>query len=377
MAVATPDLVFTFTTETWADATAREFCRPPDRLVQAALASPDVRRVLVANPWRSAPVSLARRAGRPPAVPPPPRGTLVQPLRLRRRDPTDVAGVVRSYARYDQRLSRASRRAGLENPAVLTCHPLVAGFAPLAWAGSVTYFARDDWTAHPQHRPWWPVYREAYRRIAERGLRVAAVSQVLLDRLAPTGPSLVVANGVSDLFRSPGPPPAAVQSLPRPRYVYAGTLDDRLDLGAVRALASSAEGSVVLVGPQPEPLPDLPGVTVLPALGQVDLVAALSACDVGLIPHRVTALTEAMSPLKLYEYLAAGLPVATTALGPEDPAPGRLLRYPGEAPDLPAAAALALARGRWDESSRLAFVGEHAWTGRTRAVLDLTLRPGA
>ncbi len=365
--------MFTFTTETWADASDREFCRPPDRLVQAAIASPDVRRLLVANPWRSAPLSLLRRT----EVAPPSRGTLVQPFRLRRRDPTDLKGVVGSYRRYDQRLRRAALRAGLQEPAVLTCHPLVAGFAPLTWAGPVTYFARDDWTAHPQHRAWWPVYREAYRRMAERGVRVAAVSQVLLDRLAATGPSLVVPNGVSNLFGSPGPAPAVVQALARPRYVYAGTLDDRLDLPAVRALAASlTEGSVLLVGPQPRPLPELPGVTVLPTMNQADLVATLAACDVGLVPHHVTPLTEAMSPLKLYEYLAAGLPVATVALGAQDPAPGRLVRYPGQTPDLPAAAAAARALGPRDEPSRRAFLTEHGWPGRTAAVLDLALAHG-
>lgn len=382
----TRDLVFTFSTETWRDATAREFARPPDRLVQAAITSHAVGGLLVADPWRSGPRSFARsaQARRPapdrgagaPEASAPARGTLLQPHRLRRRDPSSTDGLQRSYAGYDRRLRRAAGRAGLSEPAVLTCHPFVAGFAPLDWAGPVTYFARDDWTAYPPHRRWWPAYTEAYRRIARRGLRVAAVSQVLLDRIAPTGPTLVVPNGVdAHAFRMPGRPPVEVERLSRPRYVYAGTLDERLDLAAVEALAASlTEGCVVLVGPQPTPLPDVPGVRVLPAMGQADLVATLAVCDVALLPHRVTALTEAMSPLKLYEYLAAGLPVATVNLQSPDPAPGRQVRYPDQAADLGLAAARALGLGRWGEPERLAFLDQHSWAGRTGAVLELALR---
>jgi glycosyltransferase involved in cell wall biosynthesis len=42
----------------------------------------------------------------------------------------------------------------------------------------------------------------------------------------------------------------------------------------------------------------------------------MMAADVGLVCHRDTPLTQAMSPLKLYEYLAAGLPVVATDLEP-------------------------------------------------------------
>ncbi|MSW65515.1 MAG: hypothetical protein F2825_11590, partial [Actinobacteria bacterium] len=60
----------------------------------------------------------------------------------------------------------------------------------------MTYFARDDWTAHPAYEPWWPELDEAYEVLRRRGTRVVAVSEVLHDRLAPTGPSAVVPNGI-------------------------------------------------------------------------------------------------------------------------------------------------------------------------------------
>jgi glycosyltransferase involved in cell wall biosynthesis len=40
----------------------------------------------------------------------------------------------------------------------------------------------------------------------------------------------------------------------------------------------------------------------------------LRAAAVGIVPHQVTDLTRSMDPMKVYEYLAAGLPVVTTPI---------------------------------------------------------------
>ena len=86
--------------------------------------------------------------------------------------------------------------SGMIEPVVLTCNPLVAGFAPLGWTRSTTFFARDDWLSSPSRSEYWPAFREAYARIAASGRSVAAVSTQIIERIAPTGPHEVVPNGV-------------------------------------------------------------------------------------------------------------------------------------------------------------------------------------
>ena len=46
-----------------------------------------------------------------------------------------------------------------------------------------------------------------------------------------------------------------------------------------------------------------------------DVPRLLKWCDVGVIPFAVTPSTETMLPIKLFEYLALGLPVVSTPLG--------------------------------------------------------------
>lgn len=101
----------------------------------------------------------------------------------------------------------------------------------------------------------------------------------------------------------------------------------------------------------------------------------IAAADAGLVPHVRNPLTEAMSPLKLYEYLAAGLPVAAADLPPIRGVDDRVVLGPVGGNLVPAVAR-ALELGRAPELERLAFVREHSWAGRFDALLELALMNG-
>ena len=57
-----------------------------------------------------------------------------------------------------------------------------------------------------------------------------------------------------------------------------------------------------------------PNVHLLGARPTSELPEVLRAADAGLIPYARNALTESVFPMKVYEYLAAGLPVVATPL---------------------------------------------------------------
>jgi glycosyltransferase involved in cell wall biosynthesis len=58
----------------------------------------------------------------------------------------------------------------------------------------------------------------------------------------------------------------------------------------------------------------LPNVHLVDAVPSNDIPAYVAAFDVGIIPFVVDDLTRGVSPLKMYEYLAAGVPVVATPL---------------------------------------------------------------
>lgn len=377
----TGDVVFTFSYETLDDARERGMMRPPDRILSTLMARPDVRRLLIANPHRSI-ASTARRMLRGGSTPLDDSShRLITPVRARRDDPTGPAGIAATYAAYDKKLSRASRRLGQHRPDVITTHPLVAGFSPLDWAGQTLYFGRDDWASFPGRSDYWPAYREAYRRIAKSGQPVAAVSAAIIERIAPTGPHLVVPNGVEpDEWLTPLPDaPPWLEAIPAPRAVYVGTLDTRIDVDAIGLLARARpEVSIVLVGPAPDPellnpIRSLTNVHVHPTVGRRELVATLRNSQVSLVAHNRTPLTEAMSPLKVYEYLAAGLPVLSIDIEPVRGLDPAIMVVPA-ASDFVDVIDAAIAHGPLTESRRVAFVQDNSWTSRHDRMFELLRR---
>ena len=376
------DVVFTFTTASWADARRRGMCFPPDRFAETLLVHPRVRRLLVANPFRSLPGLLARRVSggvEDEGFPSNGRARLYTPPAFRRGEASSVAGVARRYRHYDELLRHAADKAGLERPAVITSHGLVAGFAPLEWANGVTFYADDDFSAHPAHAQQKSAYLEAYSRVGASGRRVCAVSESLIELIEPTGPSAVVPNGVDPAeWETLAPPPDWMARLPRPHIAYAGTLDDRVDWHRVREVAERFNtGSVVMLGYVPdqsvlEPIQGLTNVHLHRTVPREEITAVLGGADVCLVPHRRTPLTESMSPLKLYEYLAAGRPVAATDLPPVRGIDDRVVLV-ADGEDFADAVARALELGPAGEDQRQEFLRKHAWRARHERILDLAL----
>ena len=375
-------VIYTFDDMTWAAAQERGMCFPQDQLVLSLLADPEVERLLVCDRPRSAPVKLARDVVQRPAKFPASDGArLWQPLRVRRQDPTSIAGLERAYARYDRRLRRVAEGHGLERPAIITSQPLLAGFAELEWAGPVTLFSSDDLAAHPDYQPWRDGLLESYRRVSARERRLCAVSNAIVERIEPRGPSAVVPNGVDpEIWLEPGAAPDWFRELPGPRLLYIGTLDSRLDVDATRAVARAwPEGTVALVGPltEPEHLAPLlaePNVFVHEPVARQQVAAVACAADACLLPHNQTPLTEAMSPLKLYEYLASGRPVVATDLEPVRRVEGPITRVaPGG--DFVAGVGAALAAGPVGEAERRATITANSWASRSAAVKALALQP--
>jgi glycosyltransferase involved in cell wall biosynthesis len=155
-------------------------------------------------------------------------------------------------------------------------------------------------------------------------------------------------------------------------------LDSRIDVdGLLRVLDAHPALELFLVGPidDPQHLSPLNASPRVHMNGPVDrpsIVALLRSADVCFVAHRRTALTEAMSPLKLYEYLAAGAPVLTPRFGPvRNVDPHVLLTddVGGFAERLPDALAL----GPMREADRLRFVEANSWTARHEQMLAFSL----
>ncbi len=258
-------------------------------------------------------------------------------------------------------------RRGLRGPRVTWfSQPIVAPLiGRLQERGSVLYYQdRYDSFSHVDG----PLLRRCLQRLARDADTCIATAEHLADDLRQLGRNpAVIPHGVSaERFARWAPPPDDIRTLERPILGAAGLVDDHMDFAALRATADRLEhGTVVLVGGANTDTCELrhPRIVLLGRRPYEAMPAYLHGMDCCLIAFKVNRLTEAVNPIKLREYLAAGRPVASTPL-PE------ILRYRsvielGQGPDGFADAALrALRPGNDDEEARArrrASVSDESW----------------
>lgn len=108
-------------------------------------------------------------------------------------------------------------------------------------------------------------------------------------------------------------------AIPRPRIGYFGVIDERMDQGLVaRAAAKSPDIHFVMLGPvvkvDPAALPQAANIHWLGPKAYGELPSYLGNWDAGWMPFALNEATRFISPTKTPEFLAAGLPLTSTAV---------------------------------------------------------------
>jgi teichuronic acid biosynthesis glycosyltransferase TuaH len=195
-------------------------------------------------------------------------------------------------------LHRRLRRAGIEEmDYTLIDQPMFQGIWHCVPTLRVVYRPTDIFAGGP--------WDEAQRRVLARADAVVATSDAVLESLELTRaiPTLVLPNGVDFArFATTEAEPAASGGA-----VYAGALDLRLDWSWLCRLAEAVpDVPFTIAGPSRE-VPNLPpNVTMIGPVRYDAVPSLLRAATVGLLPFTDSVLNSGRSPMKLYEYLAAG-----------------------------------------------------------------------
>jgi glycosyltransferase involved in cell wall biosynthesis len=341
-------VVFSFGYHRWSDPLAAGVRFSNHRMAEQLVDDPSVEELVVVDAYRSRLARLRRGRGDWDAgFETTTSRRLLHPERWRRLDGPHMMPTIRAYRALDRWLE--ARSAAFRAPVLITCHPVHAAVADRRYWSDVVYYGWDDWRSYPPFAGARSLFDWAYREMARLDTNVIGVTTAIVERIGSTRGS-VVPNAVSaaEFDRLP-PVPGWFGELPGRVAFYAGSLDDRIDLpGVFRAAQDLPEWTFCIVGPVQLPglltgLRPPPNVVVRPPVGRLEVLAMAQASSVCLIPHRRTEMTEAMSPLKLYEYLGAGRAVVASDLEPMRGAGDRVvLVEPGGplAPAIKRAAAL-------------------------------------
>jgi glycosyltransferase involved in cell wall biosynthesis len=271
---------------------------------------------------------------------------------------------------------RATRRLGLRRPLLWAYVPQAEALLDALDPSLVVYHCVDDIAAQPGIDG--ASFRAAEERFARRADLVLASAPSLAARMRTLNGNVLDAPNVADtaLFAralQPGPVDPALAALPRPRAVFTGAVvATKLDVPLLVELARARPAwSFALVGPVGpcDPRTDVsalaaePNAHLLGRRAYDELPDVLRGADAGLIPYARNELTDAIFPMKVYEYLAAGLPVVATQL----PSIAGVAEV-ATAPDAAGLAALlyaALARdGAGRRAARSQAAEAHSWDVR-------------
>ncbi len=186
----------------------------------------------------------------------------------------------------------------------------------------VVYYCVDDF-AHFTGYDAEQVLRDE-RTLCARADLVVTTSMALQQAKSPLNANTVlVPHGVdyghfSRAVTNGLPAPADVAGIPRPRLGFFGLIRDWVDLDLLAAIARRRpRWHFVLLGDSTVDLAPYRALPNMHFLGRRPYEALPAYCkqfDVGLIPFKVNELTHAVNPIKLREYLAAGLPVVSTPM---------------------------------------------------------------
>ncbi len=184
----------------------------------------------------------------------------------------------------------------------------------LGW--DIVYDLNDDWTARALGGDWYTASIED-DLIHSADLTIAT-SGDLVERLRRRGRDPVtIPNAVNETVfgRDGGPRPADLGD--GTIIGYHGSLYGAwFDWDALLRLAEAyPTATVVVIGDDKTSRPSMPdNVRFLGLRPQTELPSYVQQFDVGLVPFKVGDETHAVSPLKVYEYLASGVPVAAPPL---------------------------------------------------------------
>lgn len=221
-----------------------------------------------------------------------------------------------------RQVRKAMRKLGFADVINMVFNPAAGMIAGHLGESELIYYCVDEYTAFTGS--------SALKEIEEKLFRMSDLVIVSAEKLYDSKKQFnenthIIRHGTDwKHFRTALDPdlamPEDIRGLPRPIIGFHGLLADWVDFDLIKKTAEYFHnGSIVLVGKTSvdaeQKIKVLNGVPNIHLLGRKpyeQLPAYCKAFDVALNPFMINELTLAANPLKVREYLAAGLPVVST-----------------------------------------------------------------
>ncbi len=183
------------------------------------------------------------------------------------------------------------------------------------------FTAVDNWLSHSSYSKSITKLEKNYNIIDQKSDLIFTVSESLKNNLFKNKNTHWIPNGVNlNHFTNETKISEQLIKIKKPIIGFLGILQDRIDIDILKTLAkNNPDKSIVLAGPVWKNFPknELDSFNNVHFLGPIpytEIPSLYNGFAVGIIPYKVNKFTKSIDPMKIYEYLAARLPIVTTPI---------------------------------------------------------------
>lgn len=230
------------------------------------------------------------------------------------------------------RVRAAMRRIGMQNEVrVVTVNdPFYHHLLGVVGESLAIYDCLDDFGRYGGGEDPDPVVLERERQMTKKVNLVFTTSRLLYEKMCALHSNVhYFPNAVDfDFFHramDPSCPVApALRGMPRPVIGFMGSLQQWYDFRLLRAVIQARPNwSFVFIGwtyPRPEVRHDIESIRSIPNVHFLgwqrfeDLPSFLKGFDAAIMPYQLSAVAKAVNPDKMYQYMAAGVPIVSTPI---------------------------------------------------------------
>lgn len=214
------------------------------------------------------------------------------------------------------------KQLGMKDFQLWTFVPTMVELAGTMGEKALVYYCVDEWSKFSF------MDSEAMRTMEIRLMQksdivFATADHLYRDKVQFNTNTYLVEHGVdhehfSQALGANLPIPSDIREVKKPILGFFGLIHEWIDLDLIEHVArAKPEWSIIMIGKSSVDVKRFQQYTSIHFLGQKQyesLASYCSAFDIGIIPFAVNELTLNVNPIKLREYLSAGLPVVSTAL---------------------------------------------------------------
>jgi glycosyltransferase involved in cell wall biosynthesis len=222
-----------------------------------------------------------------------------------------------------RQVKKAMKKLGFENPLNMVFNPAAGLLAGKLGEKELIYYCVDEYTAFTGASKGLKEIEEDLFRKSD--LVVVSAENLLESKKHFNANTFLIRHGTDwahfrKALDEDTKVPEEIANLPKPIIGFHGLLADWVDFELIKKIAAHFDkGSVVLIGKTTvdaeqkiKILNDIPNIHFLGRKPYAELPAFCKGFDVALNPFAINDLTLAANPLKVREYLAAGIETIST-----------------------------------------------------------------